>query len=125
LKVLENSRKLSIRILFFAPLLNFSRKGAVGFLKRRPVSLEPGRFNMADSYNNNLSDPKDVELEAAISRAVRSMGIGIHVSARSGHVTLSGVVDDFETKRSISSVVHGVGGVHEIVNNIRVARVAD
>ncbi len=80
---------------------------------------------MADSFNNNLSDPKDVELEAAISRAVRSMGIGIHVSARGGHVTLSGVVDDFETKRGISSMVHGVGGVREIVNNIRVARVAD
>ena len=80
---------------------------------------------MADSFNNNISDPKDVELEAAISRVVRNMGVGIHVSVRGGHVTLSGVVDDFETKREISSVVHGVGGVHDIVNSIRVARVAD
>ena len=80
---------------------------------------------MTDPYNNNISDPKDVELEATISRAVRSMGNGIHVTARGGHVTLSGVVDDFETKRGISSMVHGLGGVHDVVNNIRVARVSD
>jgi osmotically-inducible protein OsmY len=80
---------------------------------------------MADPFNNNISDPKDVELEAAISRAIRNLGEGIHVSAHGGHVTLTGVVDDFETKREISSVVHGVGGVHDIVNSIRVARVAD
>ena len=77
---------------------------------------------MANPY---ISDPKDVELEAAISRAVRSMGIGIHVSVRGGHVSLGGVVDDFETKRDVSSVVHSAAAGHPVINNIRVARVAD
>ena len=77
---------------------------------------------MANPY---ISDPKDVELEAAVSRAVRQLGVGIHVSVRSGHVTISGIVDDFETKREVSSLVHNVAGGHPISNNIRVARVAD
>ncbi len=80
---------------------------------------------MTDPFNNNISDPKDVELEATISRAVRSLGGGIHVTVHGGHVSLSGVVDDFETKRDISTLVHGMGGVRNITNNIRVARVAD
>ena len=77
---------------------------------------------MANPY---VSDPKDVELEATISRAVRGMGLGIHVSVKAGHVSLGGVVDDFETKRDISSVVHNVAGGHPIINYIRVARTAD
>ncbi len=77
---------------------------------------------MANPY---ISDPKDVELEAAISREVRSLGMGIHVSVKAGHVTLSGAVDDFETKRGILEVVRGVAGGHPITNNVRVARVAD
>lgn len=75
--------------------------------------------------NPYASDPKDVELENAISRVVRSQGMGIHVSVKGGHVTLSGTVDDFETKRGITSAVHQVGGVHEVTNNIRVAQVGD
>ena len=77
---------------------------------------------MANPY---ISDPKDVEMEATISRAIRNLGVGIHVSVRGGHVSLSGMVDDFETKRDVSSVVHDVAGGHPISNNIRVARVAD
>ena len=77
---------------------------------------------MANPY---ISDPKDVELEATISRAVRGMGLGIHVSVKGGHVSLGGVVDDFETKRDVSSVVHSVAAGHPIMNNIRVARTAD
>jgi osmotically-inducible protein OsmY len=75
--------------------------------------------------NQNLSDPKDVEMEATISRAIRNLGIGLHVSVRAGHISLSGTVDDFETKREVNSVVHNVAGGHPISNNIRVARVAD
>ena len=77
---------------------------------------------MANPY---ISDPKDVELEATISRAVRELGVGIHVIVKGGHVTVSGIVDDFETKRDILSVVRGVAGGHTITNNVRVARVAD
>ena len=77
---------------------------------------------MANPY---ISDPKDVELEEAVNRAVREMGAHMHVSARGGHVTVSGTADDFETKRDIISVVRSVSGVREVTNNIRVARVAD
>jgi osmotically-inducible protein OsmY len=77
---------------------------------------------MANPY---VSDPKDVELEAALSREVRELGLGIRVSVRGGHITISGTVDDFETKRDIMSVVRGVASGHPITNNIRVARVAD
>jgi len=77
---------------------------------------------MADQ---RMSDPKDVELEESISRAVRSMGFHIHVSARGGHVTVSGTADDFESKRDIISAVRSVPGVHEVTNNIRVAPIGD
>lgn len=77
---------------------------------------------MANPY---VSDPKDVELEAAVSRAVRELGVGLHVSVRGGHITLSGIVDDYETKRDLLAVVRGVAGGHTITNNVRVARVAD
>lgn len=77
---------------------------------------------MANPY---ISDPKDVELEATINRAIREMGVGIHVSVKGGHVTVSGTADDYETKRDIIAAVRSVPGVHEITNNIRVAPVAD
>jgi hypothetical protein len=77
---------------------------------------------MANPY---ISDPKDVELEASVGRAVRGLGVGIHVGVRAGHVTVSGIVDDFETKRDIMAVVRDVAGGHPITNNVRVARVAD
>ena len=72
-----------------------------------------------------LSDPKDVELEQAIIRQIREMGEHLHVTARGGHVTVSGTADDFETKRDILSVVQTTPGVHQVTNNIRVARIAD
>jgi osmotically-inducible protein OsmY len=77
---------------------------------------------MADPF---VSDPKDVELEESISRSVRGMGSHMHVSVRGGHVTVSGTADDYETKREILSAVRSVPGVHEVTNNIRVARTAD
>ena len=75
--------------------------------------------------NPYASDPKDVEMEAAIARSIRNLGIGIHVTVKGKHVTLSGAVDDFETKRDVNSLVHDIAGGCEITNNIRVARVAD
>lgn len=66
-------------------------------------------------------DPKDVELENEISHYLRNMREGdLRVSVRHGHVTLSGTVRDYETKREISQHMHGFGGTHDLVNNIRV-----
>ena len=67
-----------------------------------------------------VSDPKDVELEASIQRAIRRMGVGIHVSVRGRVITLSGLVDDFSTKREVASVVHGLAGTHEVRNALRI-----
>lgn len=77
---------------------------------------------MANQY---ISDPKDVELEEAVSRAVRAMGFHIHVSAKGGHVTVSGTADDFESKRDILGAVRSVSGVRDVTNNIRVAPIGD
>jgi len=71
------------------------------------------------------SDPKDVELESLIIRRIREMGDDIHVSVKGGHVTLTGAVDDFETKRDLDEAVREIGGVQKVTNNIRVARIAD
>lgn len=71
--------------------------------------------------NRNLSDPKDVELEASIARVIRNRGVGIHVSVKGGAVSLSGSVEDFETKREIESLVRGVAGGFPIHNLIRVS----
>jgi osmotically-inducible protein OsmY len=75
--------------------------------------------------NEWVSDPKDVELEESVNRAIRGMGFHMHVSVKGGHVTVSGTADDFETKRDIYSTVKSIPGVHEVTNNVRVARIAD
>ncbi len=73
--------------------------------------------------NPYVHDPKDVELENEISRHVHNLRLGsFHVSVRGGHVSISGIVDDFFTKRQIGEEVRGMSGVHEITNNIKVTR---
>lgn len=67
------------------------------------------------------SDPKDVELEAVVARRIRSFCSNVHVSVRGGHVTLSGVVEDYGDKRDASNVVRQIAGVHDVTNDIRVA----
>ena len=71
------------------------------------------------------SNPKDVELEALILSRIRQMGEHMHVQIKEGVVHLSGTVNEFETKREIMTLVQGIGGVREVLNNIRVARVSD
>jgi len=71
------------------------------------------------------SNPKDVELEAVISRAIRERGSGIHVSVKGNHITVSGMADDFETKREIVEVVKDFSGGREVTSNIRVVPMAD
>ncbi len=71
--------------------------------------------------NPYLHDPKDVELENVISRHLHNLQLGdLHVSVKEGHVTVSGMVDDFTTKRQITDVIRGLGGTREITNNARV-----
>ncbi|HET9870675.1 MAG TPA: BON domain-containing protein [bacterium] len=67
------------------------------------------------------SDPKDVELESLIARRIRPFCSNVHVSAKGGHVTISGLVEDFEDKRSAYHAALEVAGVHDVTNNIRVA----
>jgi hypothetical protein len=75
--------------------------------------------------NESNSNPKDVELEALIIGRIRQMGEHLQAQVKSGVVHLSGTANEYETKREIMTLVQGIGGVHEVVNNIRVARVSD
>jgi osmotically-inducible protein OsmY len=66
-------------------------------------------------------DTKDVELEAGITRQVRGMGGDhIHVTVKAGKVTLSGMADDFGTKREIVHYVQSLPGVFKVSNSIKV-----
>ncbi len=71
------------------------------------------------------SNPNDVELESLILNRIRQMGEHMHAQVKDGVVHLSGTANEFETKREIMTLVQGIGGVHEVVNNIRVTRVSD
>jgi hypothetical protein len=75
--------------------------------------------------NETHSDPKDVELASVITSRIRQMGEHIHVQVKDGVVHLSGTANEYEGKREIMVLVQGIGGVHKVVNNIRVARVSD
>jgi osmotically-inducible protein OsmY len=68
------------------------------------------------------SDPKDVELEALISRTFRAKGHDIRTTVDGGTVTLFGVVDDFDTKRFIDPEAQGIAGVRRLNSRIRVAQ---
>jgi osmotically-inducible protein OsmY len=65
-------------------------------------------------------DPRDVELGSSIQRTIRQMGTGIHVKVWGGHVTLSGHVGDFGSKREIASIVHRMPTVRKVTNLLRV-----
>jgi osmotically-inducible protein OsmY len=71
------------------------------------------------------SDPKDVELENTVSRALHGLVSDCHISALAGHVTISGKVDDFGAKRDIYLTVQSVAGVKTISNLIRVTPIGD
>ena len=77
---------------------------------------------MADEINSN---PKEVELEALIVSRIRQMGEHMHAQIKDGVVHLSGNVNEFEAKREIMTLVQSIAGVHEVSNNIRVARFSD
>lgn len=73
--------------------------------------------------NPYVHDPKDVELENEISRHIHNLRLGsFRVSVRGGHVTLSGITDDFYTKRQIGEEVRSLLGGRELVNSIKVTR---
>ena len=66
--------------------------------------------------------PKDVELEAVVAREVRPFCSNAHVSVKGGHVTLSGVAQDYDDKRDALNAARHVAGVREVTNYIRVAQ---
>ncbi len=71
------------------------------------------------------SNSNDVELESLITSRIRQMGEHMHVQVKDGVVHLSGTNNDYEDKRAITTLVQGIGGVHQVINNIRVAHVND
>ncbi len=71
------------------------------------------------------SNPKDAELENTVTRAVHGLAAEFHVSALAGHVTISGMVDDFAAKRDIYLVVQGVAGVKTVSNRVKVTPIGD
>ncbi len=75
-----------------------------------------------EPFQQPQSDPKDVELENNVSRMIRHIAHGVRVHVRGGHVTVSGIVDDFGKKRQITSSIQSIGGVREVTNNIRVTQ---
>jgi osmotically-inducible protein OsmY len=89
--------------------------------------MEP-QNNDGNKKTEIAKDPehlKDVEMESLIARHIREMGEHIHVVAKDGVVSISGIVNEFGTKRDITTMVHEIAGVHEVINNVRVARVTD
>ncbi len=72
-------------------------------------------------YNPYESNPRDVELEHEVSQHLHNLGVErYHVSVHDGHVTVSGYADDFGTKREVTDMIRGLGGVREVTNHIRV-----
>ncbi|HTA76744.1 MAG TPA: BON domain-containing protein [bacterium] len=66
------------------------------------------------------SDPRDVEMEAHVHASLRGMGEHLHVKVRGGVVTLSGIAEDFEEKRQMDTAVKMIGGVRQVINQVRV-----
>ena len=73
-------------------------------------------------FHSNL---EEVQLEAVIINCIRQMGEHMHAEAKDGAVYLSGITNEYETKRNITTLVEGMGGVREVINNIRVTEVRD
>ncbi len=75
-----------------------------------------------DELHSNL---KDVELESLIINRIRQMGVHMEAHAKDGAVQLSGIANEYGIKREITTLVQGLGGVREVINNIRVTEVRD
>jgi hypothetical protein len=83
--------------------------------------LTPKEARMLGIQQEGTADIKDVELETSIIRRVRSMGGDhVHVTVKAGKVTLTGMADDFESKRDIVHYVQSLPGVFKLVNMIKV-----
>ncbi len=68
----------------------------------------------------SLKHVSDVEMADLVVRTLRGMGEHLHVSARDGVVTLSGIAEDYEEKRQIDTAVKMIHGVHQVIDMIRV-----
>ena len=66
-------------------------------------------------------EAKDGELAHEISRHLHNSDIGeLHVSVKGGYVTVSGTVDNFSDKRTVTTEIQGFGGVRGVTNLIKV-----
>ena len=64
---------------------------------------------------------KDIELEQAILRRLRSMGAEqVRVNVRFGKAVLNGICDDFGQKRDIYQTVRSMAGEDRVVNHVKV-----
>jgi hypothetical protein len=75
-----------------------------------------------ETFFRTGSDPKDVSLEHSIARVIQHLGKSFRVKVFGGHVTVSGIVSDYETKRHVAEEIRKVGGVRRVTNNIRVSQ---
>lgn len=66
------------------------------------------------------SDPKDVAREAAIQRKIRGLGTGMRVRVKGRTATVSGTVEDYDTKRKVYSIVQDSPGIEKVANHVRV-----
>lgn len=71
------------------------------------------------------SDPKDVEMELLIHGRLSGMGRHLHATVKGGVVTLTGAADDLEEKRDMETAVKMIGGVKQVINEVRVASIED
>lgn len=74
------------------------------------------------SFTSCKSKPKDVDIKAAIEKALAAdpMAIGTAVSVEKGVATITGVCKDDMCKASCEKIVAAIKGVKSVVNNCTV-----
>ncbi len=63
---------------------------------------------------------KEVELEVLLTHLLRNMGEHLHAKVQENKVTIYGIADNFQEKRSIETAVREFAGHRKIVNQVRV-----
>ena len=66
------------------------------------------------------SDPKDVEREASLQRSLRRLGTGMRVKIKGKTAVVSGTVENYGTKRRVTSIVQDSPGIEKVTNHVRV-----
>ena len=63
---------------------------------------------------------KEVELEVLLTHVLRNMGEHLHAKVQDTAVTIYGIADNFQEKRSIEGAVREFAGHRKIHNQVRV-----